>query len=165
MKQFWQRSQPPLKPSQIVFDQVCANCSTQASSDSSLMACARCKSAFYCSCSCQRAQWKAGHKNLRRSLRRIVGASYKMPVSPVLVGGHWKTGRRYVCASRWAVVGAARLLARNGAIMNYCCCCARVADTSLRHLSCVIRGVAATWIAKRMFLVKYTPSPYIWLMS
>ena len=45
-------------------DRVCAHCSTQASSGNSLMTCARCKSTFYCSRSCQRAHWKAGHKKI-----------------------------------------------------------------------------------------------------
>ena len=45
-------------------DQVCAHCSTQASIGNSLMTCARCKSAFYCSRSCQAAHWKAGHKKI-----------------------------------------------------------------------------------------------------
>ena len=46
------------------YDRVCAHCSTQASKSNPLMTCARCKSAFYCSRSCQAAHWKAGHKKI-----------------------------------------------------------------------------------------------------
>ena len=41
---------------------LCAHCSAQASSGTSLKACSRCGVIFYCGRDCQLAHWKAGHK-------------------------------------------------------------------------------------------------------
>jgi len=83
------------KKGTIPYNKVCDNCSAPEGSDGvpKLSACARCSLVVYCSKDCQRAHWKAGHKQrciakADRALQQEapLGATYNEEVSKTTKG-------------------------------------------------------------------------------
>ena len=54
----------PLEPLLQTRRKICANCGKEQGESVKLVVCARCKGAAYCGQICQRAHWKAGHKQV-----------------------------------------------------------------------------------------------------